>query len=134
MGSYGIGIERIVASAVEAHADKDGIRWNTALAPFDATILSIGGGDESVTALAETLYNELKEDGFEVLLDDRDARPGVKMKDADLIGIPAQIVVSARNMAEGKIEVKNRWTGERTFVTPEEAGDAIEKILAECEA
>ncbi len=132
MGSYGIGIERIVASAVEAHADKDGIRWNTALAPFDATILSIGGGDEAVNTLAETLYQDLKAEGFEVLLDDRDARPGVKMKDADLIGIPAQVVVSARNMAEGKIEMKNRWTGERTFVAPEEVGDAIEKILAEC--
>jgi len=130
MGSYGIGIERLVAAAVEAHADKDGIRWNAELAPFDATILALGGGDESVNTLAETLYHDLRDEGFDILLDDRDARPGVKMKDADLIGIPAQIVVSARNMAEGKLEVKNRWTGERTFITPEEAGDAIEKILA----
>ncbi len=133
MGSYGIGIERIVASAVEANADKDGIRWNSALTPFDVNILAIGGNDETVTTAAEALYKQLLEDGFEVLLDDRDARPGVKMKDADLIGIPVQIVVSARNMAEGKVEVKNRWTGERTFVTTEEVSEAIEKILEECE-
>ncbi len=134
MGSYGIGIERIVASAVEANADKDGIRWNSALTPFDVNILAIGGNDETVATAAEELYRQLKEDGFDVLLDDRDARPGVKMKDADLIGIPVQIVVSARNMAEGTIEVKNRWTGQRRFVTPEEAAEAIEEILEECEA
>jgi len=128
MGSYGIGVERIVAAAIEAHADADGIRWNSALTPFDVTIVPIGG-DEAVVQLAERLYTELREDGFDVLLDDRDARPGVKMKDADLIGVPAQIIVSPRNLAEDKVEIKNRWTGERQFVTAEMAAETVEKIL-----
>jgi prolyl-tRNA synthetase len=132
MGSYGIGIERIVAAAIEGHADKDGIRWNSALTPFDATIIAFGIDDEAVTKVAEALHKDLQEGGFDVLYDDRDARPGMKMKDADLIGIPVQLIVSARNLAEGKIEVKNRWSGERSFVVPEKAGETVERILEEC--
>jgi len=128
MGSYGIGIERIVAAAIEAHADKDGIRWNSALTPFDVNILPIGQ-DEQCIALAETLEADLTKVGYDVLLDDRDARPGMKMKDADLIGIPVQIIVSPRNLAEGNVELKNRWTGERMFITPDEVAAAVEKIL-----
>lgn len=130
MGSYGIGIERILSAAIEGHADADGIRWNSALAPFDVTILPIGG-DEQIATLAESIYQNLLDEGFETLLDDRDARPGMKMKDADLIGIPAQIVVSPRNLAEGKVEIKNRWTGEKLFVAPADIVDTVERILEE---
>jgi len=129
MGSYGIGIERILAAAVEGSADKDGIRWNSALSPLDALIIPLGGANHEVVAKAGEIYDDLTNSGFVVLFDDRDARAGVKMKDADLLGIPVQVIVSERNLKQGLVELKNRWTGERKFVEPPQVSAAIEEIL-----
>src|SRR3954453_15684342 len=88
MGCYGIGVTRIAAAAIEQNHDADGIVWPVPLAPFEVTLLSLQGNDAQVTESAEKLYAELERAGIEVLFDDRDERPGVKFKDADLVGIP----------------------------------------------
>jgi prolyl-tRNA synthetase len=104
MGSYGIGIERIVAAAIEAHHDADGIAWPRAIAPFDVVISTVKASDEAQREAAEKLYAELGAAGFSVLLDDRDERAGVKFKDADLIGIPFRVVPGPRALARGCVE------------------------------
>ena len=88
MGCYGIGVSRVVAAAIEQNHDENGIIFPMPLAPFKAIILNLGPKDEKITAAAEALYADLGEGGLEVLLDDRDERPGAKFKDADLLGIP----------------------------------------------
>jgi prolyl-tRNA synthetase len=107
MGSYGIGVERVMAAAVELHHDADGIIWPFSIAPFHATVLTMGKEPELAQA-AEEVAAALGRAGMEVLLDDRDERAGVKFKDADLIGIPLRIAVGKRGLAEGKIEWKLR--------------------------
>jgi prolyl-tRNA synthetase len=107
MGSYGIGVERVMAAAVELHHDADGIIWPFSIAPFHATVLTMGKEPELAQA-AEEVAEALGRAGMEVLLDDRDERAGVKFKDADLIGIPLRIAVGKRGLAEGKIEWKLR--------------------------
>ncbi len=129
MGSYGISVERILAAAIEEGKDAAGIRWNSALAPIETIVIPLNSSDEAVVNQAEKIYRDLNNAGFTTMIDDRDARPGVKMKDADLIGIPAHVIVSPRNLAEGNVEIKNRWTGERSFVKPDEVSKLIEDIL-----
>jgi prolyl-tRNA synthetase len=114
MGSYGIGIERIAAAYIEQNHDKDGIVWGGEISPFQIHLVSVNKKSDPVKASAEKLYNELTAAGYEVLFDDRDdISPGVKFKDADLIGIPLQLVVSDKNMKNDEIEVKFRKTGVR---------------------
>jgi prolyl-tRNA synthetase len=108
MGSYGIGIERILAGAVELHHDADGIRMPMSIAPFHFALLPLQMQDAAVRQAAEKLYLELTQAGVEVLLDDRDDRAGVKFKDADLIGLPIRIAVGKKGLAEGKVEWKQR--------------------------
>jgi prolyl-tRNA synthetase len=105
MGSYGIGIERIMAAAIEVHHDADGIVWPRAIAPFDVVISTVKAGDERQREVAEALYAELAAAGFDVLLDDRDERAGVKFKDADLIGVPFRIVPGPRALAKDCVEL-----------------------------
>lgn len=112
MGCYGIGVNRILAAAIEEHHDDKGIQWPAAIAPFDVTILTLNQADEKVSGAAEDLYKKLTQAGLSVLYDDRDERAGVKFKDADLIGIPLQIILGERNLNEGLIEIKTRRTGE----------------------
>ena len=107
MGSYGIGLGRLLAAVVEQHHDRDGIRWPVALAPFAATVLTLGQSAE-LAEIAEKVVAELERAGLDVLYDDRDERPGVKLKDADLIGIPLRIGVSQRGLADGTVEWKLR--------------------------
>src|ERR1700682_6223203 len=108
MGSYGIGIERILAGAVELHHDPDGIRFPMSIAPFHLALLPLQMQDAAVRDTAEKLYQELTGAGLEVLLDDRDERAGVKCKDADLIGLPLRIAIGKKGLAEGKVEWKPR--------------------------
>jgi prolyl-tRNA synthetase len=108
MGSYGIGIERILAGAVELHHDADGIRMPMSIAPFHLALLPLQMQDAAVRQAAEKLYLELTQAGVEVLLDDRDDRAGVKFKDADLIGLPLRIAIGKKGLAEGKVEWKQR--------------------------
>jgi prolyl-tRNA synthetase len=108
MGCYGIGVTRIVAAAIEQNHDKDGIIWPVPLAPYEATVLDLQKDDEAVVAAATRIYDGLRDAGIEVLYDDREERPGVKFKDADLVGIPYRIAVGKKGLAEGVVELKLR--------------------------
>jgi prolyl-tRNA synthetase len=113
MGCYGIGVSRIVASAIEQNHDEHGIVWPPSIAPFEAVIVDLSGKDEAAKVKALELYGQLNSMGVEVVLDDRDERPGSKFKDADLMGFPLQLVVGAKGLARGVVEAKNRKTGEK---------------------
>jgi len=127
MGSYGIGPARIAAAAIEQNNDKDGIIWPKSIAPFDVEILPLNMKDSRTVEIAEKLYMDLTGEGIKVLIDDRDERAGVKFKDADLIGIPTQIIVGEKNLKEGLIEIKDRRTREATKVTVEEVVERLTK-------
>ena len=116
MGSYGIGPARIAAAAVEQNNDKDGIIWPRSIAPFDVELLPLNMNDSLTVGIAEKLYHDLKGKGMDVLMDDRDERAGVKFKDADLIGIPTQIILGEKNLKEGLVEIKDRKTKETVKV------------------
>jgi prolyl-tRNA synthetase len=107
MGCYGIGVSRLVAAAVEQHNDSDGILWPMSIAPYQVHIVQLGGEPEVVETVAR-LERELTEAGIEVLVDDRQERPGVKFKDADLIGIPLRVTCGAKALAKGSVELKPR--------------------------
>lgn len=119
MGSYGIGLDRLMAAIVELHHDADGIIWPESVAPYAVHLLSVGKGDD-VAAAADALYATLQEAGLEVLCDDRSASAGVKFKDADLIGVPWRVTVGARGLAKGVVEVKQRSADARTEVALDE--------------
>ena len=121
MGSYGIGVSRLVGGIIEASHDDRGIIWPRAVAPFDVAIVNLKAGDETCDSCAEDLYAKLQAAGADPLYDDRDDRPGAKLAAIDLIGIPWQIVVGPRGMANGVVEVKNRRTGEAVEVSPDSA-------------
>jgi prolyl-tRNA synthetase len=122
MGCYGIGITRIVGAAIEQNHDDNGIIWPGPLAPFDVVLVPINmHRSEDVREAAENLYAELRSQGFDVLLDDRDARPGVKFADAELIGIPHRLVISDRNLAAGELEYRHRRDSESRNLKREEA-------------
>ncbi len=122
MGCYGIGITRIVGAAIEQNHDENGIIWPAALAPFDVVIVPIGlDRSDAVRDAAEALYAELTDAGLDVLFDDRDARPGVKFADAELIGIPQRLVVSQRNLEAGELEYRHRRDTESRNVKRDEA-------------
>jgi prolyl-tRNA synthetase len=112
MGCYGIGIGRTVAACIEQNHDEAGIIWPMALAPYTVIITPVNVKDEKLLEVARKLYHHLSANGFDVLLDDRDERAGVKFMDADLIGIPLRITVGPKRVAEGKVEVKSRESGE----------------------
>jgi prolyl-tRNA synthetase len=132
MGCYGIGVTRIAAAAIEQNHDKDGIVWPVAIAPFEVELLSLQAGDAQVAELSERLYAELGKAGIEVLFDDRDERPGVKFKDADLVGMPYRIAVGKKGVAEGTVELKARRSPEVLKVKIDEVVKLVaEKIIAE---
>jgi prolyl-tRNA synthetase len=129
MGCYGIGINRILASATETCNDKNGIIWPISIAPFEVLITCVNQDDEEVAKVAEDIYQQLLANNIDVLLDDRSLRGGVKFKDADLIGIPVRVTVGRRSVAEGNVEMKLRSETESQNVTIEKATDkAIEMV------
>ena len=128
MGSYGIGLARVAAAAIEQHHDGNGIVWPPSIAPFDVHLVLVRASDEVQAALAEQLYAELAAAGFDVLFDDRDMSPGIKFKDADLLGCPAQVVVGKR-APEGIAELKDRASGERRDVPVAELAPALRDLL-----
>ncbi|MCY6380472.1 proline--tRNA ligase [Hoeflea prorocentri] len=121
MGSYGIGPTRVVPAIIEASHDDAGIIWPESVAPFDLSIINMKAGDEACDGAGDTLYDALTGAGRDVLYDDRDERAGAKFATADLIGVPWQIVVGPRSIANGEVEVKNRRTGGRENLTVEAA-------------
>ncbi|MDM8270963.1 proline--tRNA ligase [Thermophilibacter provencensis] len=120
MGCYGIGVSRTLAAVVEQHNDEHGISWPVCVAPYEVEVVPLAVNDDVVTPVAEKLVGELSAADLEVLLDDRKERPGVKFADADLIGIPYQVILGKRGVANGMAEVKARETGERFDVPLDE--------------
>ncbi|MGZ5804727.1 MAG: proline--tRNA ligase [Xanthobacteraceae bacterium] len=121
MGSYGIGPTRLVGAIIEAFHDDAGIKWPEAVAPFKAIILNLKKGDAAVDGACEDIYRKLENGGVEVLYHDNEERPGAKFATADLIGIPWQILIGPKGLAEGKVELKRRADGSRELLTPEAA-------------
>lgn len=131
MGSYGIGIERIMASAIEQHHDEDGIIWPMSIAPFQVIITPVNITDQRQADVGARLYSDLTKAGIEVLYDDRDERPGVKFKDADLIGLPLRITLGPKKLAQGIIEVINRRTRELQDIPIENAMETVRARIDE---
>jgi prolyl-tRNA synthetase len=129
MGCYGIGIGRTVAAAIEQNHDENGIIFPIPIAPFHCSVVAVNTKDSGVMAAAEEIYFCLEKLGVEVLFDDRDERPGVKFKDNDLIGIPIRIVVGSKGLAEGKVEMKIRSTGEVLSLSLEEAATTVKQLI-----
>ncbi|WP_429884563.1 proline--tRNA ligase [Geoalkalibacter halelectricus] len=125
MGCYGIGIGRTLASAIEQNHDADGIIWPLPIAPFEVLVVMLNPNDAEVKAAAEQLYAELLGEGVEVLLDDRDERPGAKFKDADLLGIPLRVTVGARGLKDGQVELKERAGGAVAMLATVKAAEDI---------
>ncbi len=121
MGSYGIGISRLVGAIIEASHDDRGIIWPEPVAPFRVGVVNLAVGNEECTRVCDDLYAQLGAAGIEVLIDDRDERPGAKLADMDLIGLPWQVIVGPRGLRSGVVEVKDRRTGATEEMTPEAA-------------
>ena len=134
MGCFGIGVGRTAAAAIEQNHDEAGIKWPMAITPFKVIVLPLNANDEAVMEVAESLYRNLNDSGLEPILDDRDARAGVKFKDADLIGIPLQVIVGKKGVEQGKAEIKIRATGEKMMVdiaeTPSHVADLVKKLTS----
>ena len=134
MGCYGIGVSRTVQAVIEQSHDKDGIIWPAAVAPYQVVIDLLDPKDEAVAKVAADLEDQLEATGVDVIVDDREERPGVKFKDADLIGFTVRVVVGAKGLAKGGVEVKARKDPKDAMklVAPAEAADAIRALLATC--
>jgi len=121
MGSYGIGVSRLVGAIIEASHDDNGIVWPESVAPFHVGLVNLKAGDDKTTAACEDLYGKLRSAGVEVLYDDREERAGQKFAEMDLIGLPWQLIVGPRGLESGVVELKNRASGERQEISPESA-------------
>ncbi len=129
MGCYGIGVSRTVAAAIEQNHDQDGIIWPMSIAPFHAVVIPVSTKDEEQMKMAESIYDSLRKLGIEAIIDDRNERPGVKFKDADLIGYPLRIVVGAKALEDGTIEIKHRRNGNVQTVKLKTAIQLIKKTV-----
>jgi len=130
MGCYGIGVSRLLAAAIEQNHDANGIIWPYAIAPFEVMLLPINYLDERIRAAADRLYEELRDRKVDVLLDDRDERPGVKFKDADLIGVPLRITLGAKGLDKGCVEMRRRRDGVTEEIPVGEAAGKIRDTIA----
>ncbi|MGB6066274.1 MAG: proline--tRNA ligase [Desulfomonilaceae bacterium] len=131
MGCYGIGVSRTIAAAIEQNHDADGIIFPPALAPFTAIITPVGAKSTEIEEAAERVYGDLWNNSIDALLDDRDERPGVKFKDADLVGIPFRVTIGKKALAQGKVELRDRKTKEVKLVEISEVVKAVRKGLEE---
>ncbi|GMU38448.1 MAG: proline--tRNA ligase [Phycisphaerae bacterium] len=130
MGCYGIGLNRIVAAAIEASHDANGIIWPASIAPFRVIVCSLDVREAEVMNVSQKLHDELESAGLDVLWDDRDQRPGVKFKDADLVGVPVRLTVGKKGLAEGVVEVTTRKDGQVRKVAPEQARAEILRLVS----
>jgi len=131
MGSYGIGVERILACYIELNHDDKGIIWNTALAPYHVHLIGLNLKNEKVSEACEKIYSEFDKNKVEILFDDREAGAGFKFNDADLIGLPLQIIVGEKNLAQNKVEFKIRRTGEKYLVDLDQSLAKAKELLAQ---
>jgi prolyl-tRNA synthetase family II len=130
MGCYGIGVERAMAAIAEVHHDDTGLRWPVQVAPFTVTVILLSTRDEAARGTAETIYESLRSAGIDAIIDDRDERPGVKFKDAELTGIPVRVSVGSRDLADGVVEVVRRATGEKERVPVDQVQKHVQELLA----
>ncbi len=128
MGCYGIGVNRLIAAVIELNHDNKGIIWPTAISPYQVLILPIDKNSESFK-IAEKIYQDLKSENLDVLLDDRDIQAGAKFKDADLIGIPYQIIIGPKSLKEGKVELRHRKDNKKELIDKSKIIDYIKKFL-----
>jgi prolyl-tRNA synthetase len=131
MGSYGIGVERTMASVVERCHDEAGIIWPLSVAPYEVVITQVNAKDAETTDAAGALYDALLQQEIEVILDDRDERPGVKFKDADLVGIPYRVTVGPKGLADGKVELVRRKTRRARTIDVQKAAEAVAETILE---
>ena len=131
MGSYGIGIERTMASVVERCHDEAGIIWPLSVAPYELVITQVNAKDAETTDAAGAIYDALLQEGIEVILDDRDERPGVKFKDADLVGIPYRVTVGPKGLKDGKVELVRRKTRQARSIDLQKAAKAVAEAIFE---
>ena len=130
MGSYGIGVERVMACYLEQHHDEYGIIWDKTLAPFHIHLMGLNMKKQEVIETCDKLYTDLTSAGYEVLFDDRiDAQAGFKFKDADLLGMPVQIIVGDKKLKESKVEIKIRKSGERFDVDLDQILEKLKELL-----
>jgi prolyl-tRNA synthetase len=129
MGCYGIGVSRTIAAAIEQNHDKDGMIFPLAIAPFQVILLNLSSKDDPITAAANELHDYLTKTGIEVLLDDRDERPGSKFKDADLLGIPYRVMVGKSFSEKGLVEIRDRATGNILSLPLTEAGPKLVNLI-----
>jgi len=125
MGSYGVGVSRLVGALIEAFHDEGGCKWPMAVAPFHAGLVNLKPGDDAADAACERIYRDLQKAGVDVLYDETKARPGEKFARMDLIGLPLQIIVGPRGLGEGKIEIKHRHDGARHDAAPDAVVDTV---------
>jgi prolyl-tRNA synthetase len=130
MGSYGVGVSRLLGAIIEAHHDDAGIIWPASVAPFHVGIINLKPGDEATDAACDDLENQLGAAGLDVLVDDVDTRAGAKFASMDLIGLPWQLIVGPRGLKDGVVELKNRASGERVTLSPQEAVNRLVSDLA----
>jgi prolyl-tRNA synthetase len=131
MGCYGIGVGRTAAAAIEQSHDEDGTIWPVPIAPYHVLVLPIDLKDQEIVRQAERLYGELTERGIEALLDDRDERPGIKFKDADLIGIPLRITIGPKHLKNGLVEVRVRRDGQTRLAPVATAAEEVAQWVRE---
>jgi prolyl-tRNA synthetase len=129
MGCYGIGVTRTLQAVIEVHQDKDGIRWPASVAPYTVMLVTLDLADPAVKAATDSVIASLEKAGIDYLWDDRDERPGVKFKDADLLGFPWRITIGAKSVAKGGVEVKCRRTGGMEMIPPAEVGAWVQNKL-----
>jgi prolyl-tRNA synthetase len=134
MGCYGIGVTRTVAAAIEQNHDENGIIWPMSIAPYHVDIIPMSVKDEATMKVAGEIYQALGEKGIEVIMDDRDERPGIKFKDADLVGIPLRVVIGSKGLAQGKVELKRRGSKDvRLLDLPHAAEEIAAAVRGEME-
>jgi prolyl-tRNA synthetase len=129
MGCYGIGVTRTLQAVIEVHQDKDGIRWPASVAPYTVMLVTLDLADPAVKAATEAVIASLDKAGIDYLWDDRDERPGVKFKDADLLGFPWRVTIGAKSVAKGGVEVRCRRTGAMEMVTSGDVGGWVQSKL-----
>ncbi|MDO7787053.1 proline--tRNA ligase [Desulforamulus aquiferis] len=129
MGCYGVGVSRTMAAAIEQNHDQDGIIWPASIAPYQVIVIPVSAKDAKQMTIAEELYNELSKLGIEVVLDDRPERPGVKFKDADLIGFPLRVVVGGKATDEGVVEIRQRRSGQTDLIPISDVIKYVREIL-----
>lgn len=130
MGSYGIGVERIVAASIEQNADEKGIVWDVSLAPYLIHVIPLNADKKEIVDVAERYYNEFKTIGYDVIIDDRKVSPGFKFKDADLMGMPIQVIIGDKGLKKNQVEIKVRKTGEVVFSEVEKVIDSVQTLLS----